>query len=139
MFADSTRKGRPAFYYVCNRAHGNTPPISVLCAMGLQGTISVTTCEENVTGAKVLDTLEHYVLPKMRPFPNPNSVLVLDNAKVHQALEIVVLCQRFGVRVLFLPPYSYDLSPIELAFHQAKSFIRRKYGRNQAANEGESF
>lgn len=128
-----SRKGRPAFFYIRHHVHGDVPPVSAICAMGLQGTLSVTTSAANITAERILDILENNVLPMMRPFPQTNSVLVLDNARVHQALEIEYLCQRFGVRVLFLPPYSYDFNPIELAFHQAKSYIRRRYGRHPGA------
>lgn len=53
------------------------------------------------------------------------SVLVMDNACIHHGDEILELADRYGVRIEYLPPYSPDLNPIEEAFSQIKSFIRR--------------
>ena len=64
----------------------------------------------------------------MSPFPAPESVLVMDNAPTHDHDAIHALCARFGVICVFLPPYSYDLNPIELSFHEAKQYIRRTFG-----------
>lgn len=66
----------------------------------------------------------------------------MDNAKIHHGEEIHELASRFGelfsctwkidcthlksgVRIVYLPPYSPDLNPIEEAFSQVKRFIRR--------------
>ena len=64
-------------------------------------------------------------MPLCSPFPGPMSVLVMDNACIHHGDEILELADRYGVRIEYLPPYSPDLNPIEEAFSQIKSFIRR--------------
>jgi transposase len=61
----------------------------------------------------------------MNPFPSTNSVLVLDNAKIHHDQELLDYLSAFGVKVEFLPPYSPDLNPIETAFSTIKQFLRR--------------
>ncbi|GBC30237.1 IS630 family transposase [Rhizophagus irregularis DAOM 181602=DAOM 197198] len=61
----------------------------------------------------------------MNPFPNKNSVLVLDNAKIHHDQELLDYLDAFGVKVKFLPPYSPDLNPIETAFSTIKQFLQR--------------
>jgi transposase len=66
-----------------------------------------------------------FQLPKCSAYPGPCSVLVLDNATIHHGDEILVLADRFGVRIEYLPPYSPDLNPIEEAFSKIKHFIRR--------------
>lgn len=81
------------------------------------------------------------------PYPGPRSVLVLDNCNIHHAEEIrelvedqageFLLC-KFppnniiltvlllpGCKLIFLPPYSPDLNPIEQAFSAIKSYLRR--------------
>jgi hypothetical protein len=68
------------------------------------------------------------VLPLMRPFPEPQSVLILDNASIHLKMAVVTACQLRGVLCFYLPPYSYHYSAIELLFHCAKEYIRNKYG-----------
>lgn len=90
--------------------------------------ISVSVTEENMNAAYFLNELEHSILPAMHPYPENESVLLLDNAPTHDHLRIIELCQRFGVICIFLPRYGYDLSPIEPAFHEIKAYIRRVYG-----------
>src|SRR6266498_3986369 len=61
----------------------------------------------------------------MNPFPGVNSVLVLDNAKIHHDQELLEYLDTFGVKVEFLPPYSPDLNLIESAFVIIKNFLQR--------------
>ena len=50
----------------------------------------------------------------MNPFPGRNSVLVMDNAKIHHDEELINLIERIiDCRVLFLPPYSIHLITIQ--------------------------
>ncbi len=44
----------------------------------------------------------------MNPFPEPYSVLVLDNASIHKGYHLRNICENKGVRLEFLPPYSPD-------------------------------
>src|SRR5215469_6989117 len=60
----------------------------------------------------------------MNPYPGPNSVIVLDNAKIHHNEELIGYLQAFGIHVEFLPPYSPDLNPIETAFSVIKNFLK---------------
>lgn len=64
-------------------------------------------------------------LPRCSPFPGPQSVIILDNARIHHGDKILELTRPLGVRLEFLPPYSPDLNPIEEAFSKIKQFIRR--------------
>jgi transposase len=61
----------------------------------------------------------------MNPYPNKNSVLVMDNAKIHHDDEMVNVIERSGCRVLYLPPYSPDYNPIETAFSTVKIWIKK--------------
>lgn len=61
----------------------------------------------------------------MNPFPGKNSVLVLDNAKIHHDQELLDYLDAFGVNIVFLPPYSPDLNPIESTFSTIKQFLKR--------------
>lgn len=54
-----------------------------------------------------------------------NSVLVMDNATFHKRSDSIAAIEKSGHSILFLPPYSPDLNPIEKKWAQAKS-IRRK-------------
>lgn len=61
----------------------------------------------------------------MQPFPAPNSVIVMDNCPIHKHPDIRELIESRGMRCEFLPPYSPDLNPIELAFSAMKHHLRR--------------
>ena len=114
---------------------------STIGCLTLDGFVSGTSVEGSFTKATFLHWLEHSLvraltlssftiadslqLPQCSPYPGPLSVLVLDNAKIHQGLELLELADRFGVRIEFLPPYSPDLNPIEEAFSKIKYFLRR--------------
>ncbi|CAG8751860.1 1596_t:CDS:2, partial [Racocetra fulgida] len=50
---------------------------------------------------------------EMNPYPHSNSILVLDNARIHHDEGLCEYLDAFGVRVEFLPPYSPDLNLIE--------------------------
>jgi transposase len=121
-------KGKPAFMFVPNVAHGEGQAVSGVCAMGLNGILSVNTINGEITGDIFLRLLETEILPKMRPYPQDNSVLILDNASTHNHGAIFALANAYGVIVLFLPPYSFDFNPLEPVFHEAKHYLRSNYG-----------
>lgn len=64
------------------------------------------------------------VLPLMNPYPEDHSVLILDNCRSH-ILSPNQIFKDFGVIVLFLPPYSPFLNPIERLFSAMKAKIKR--------------
>jgi transposase len=63
------------------------------------------------------------LLSKMNSFtPSvPRSVLILNNTLIHSALELQQRCDKKGVRLEFLPPYSLDLNLIKETFHKLKA------------------
>ncbi len=85
-------------------------PCTAVCALGLQGVISVSTVEQNVVADLINYVVINDILPRMQP--HPNIVLVLDNAAVHQPEGLREICGHRGVIVIFIPQYSYDLNPM---------------------------
>jgi transposase len=61
-------------------------------------------------------------------WPEPNSVLVMDNASFHHTERIEQKCDDAGVKLMYLPPYSPELNPIEEFFAELKAFIKRSWG-----------
>jgi len=92
------------------------------------------TIEGSFDSESLLQFAEEFLLTYMKPFPAPKSVLVLDNASTHHIPEFLTLLENHGIRVLFLPPYSPWLNPIELAFAKVKKYIRRS-GRDLVAQQ----
>lgn len=60
-------------------------------------------------------------------WPEPKSVLVMNNASFHHSGRIEQMCSQAGVKLVYLPPYSPDLNPIEELFAELKAFIRRHW------------
>jgi len=69
-------------------------------------------------------TFRAYVHQVLIPTLRPGDVVVLDNLAVHQDPEGRAAIEATGAFVRFLPPYSPDFNPIEMAFAKLKAFLR---------------
>ena len=58
------------------------------------------------------------------PTLRAGDVVVLDNLAMHKQPDVSAAIERVGARLRFLPPYSPDFNPIELAFAKLKAFLR---------------
>jgi transposase len=57
----------------------------------------------------------------------------MDNLSAHKGSKVRELIEAWGCQLLFLPPYSPDLNPIEEAFAKVKSLLRRAGARTHEA------
>lgn len=71
-----------------------------------------------------------YVEQVLVPTLHPGDVVVLDNLAVHKQPEVRTAIEQVGALIRFLPPYSPDFNPIELAFAKLKAFLRAARPRN---------
>lgn len=69
-------------------------------------------------------TFRAYVEQVLIPTLQPGDVVVLDNLIVHKDAEVGAAIERAGATLRFLPPYSPDFNPIEMAFAKLKAFLR---------------
>ena len=65
----------------------------------------------------------------------PGQIVIWDNGRPHQGETVRALIAARGCRLLFLPAYSPDFSPIEHAFSKLKAALRRAEARTRAALE----
>jgi transposase len=65
-----------------------------------------------------------YVEQVLVPTLRAGDVVVLDNLAAHKQPEVRVAIEQAGAQLRFLPPYSPDFNPIELAFAKLKAFLR---------------
>lgn len=101
-----------------------------------KGGILALACQEGSFHRKeFVSFLKHKLFPVMNPYPQANSVLIMDNARIHHGGEIAELAEEKGIRIIYLPPYSPDLNPIEKAFSVLKSLFRRTQALSLAAND----
>ncbi len=61
----------------------------------------------------------------MNPFPGKNSVIIMDNAKIHHDEALVESVEEIGEKVIYLPSYSPDFNPIKIAFSSLKAWFKR--------------
>lgn len=67
---------------------------------------------------------EGAVVPLLQPYPLPNSVVIMDNASIHDKQLLQQAVHAVGAKVFFLPPYSPDYNPIEKLFGWLKRWLR---------------
>jgi hypothetical protein len=79
------------------------------------------------TDATVFGDFIEQLLQHCGKWPEPKSVLVLDNASFHHSETIEQMCSEAGVKLAYLLPYSPDPNPIEEFFAELKAFIRRHW------------
>ncbi len=70
-------------------------------------------------------TFEHFLKKIVLPKTTSNSIIVLDNARIHDFDNISEILDPMGVKFLFLPAYSPDLNPIEIWFSTYKQYWKR--------------
>lgn len=93
-----------------------------MAACSLQTTVAeqALVVPDSVDKNAFLGFLEHSLLPTLEP----DSVLVLDNWRVHHGDDVKDLVEAAGCTVFYLPTYSPDLNPIEHLFAKVKTFVK---------------
>lgn len=82
-----------------------------------------------IDGAMNRELFELYVETQLVPTLHPGDVIILDNLSAHKSPTAAKAMRAGGAWFLFLPPYSPDLNPIEMAFAKLKALIRRAAAR----------
>ena len=88
-----------------------------------------------VSGAVNGDIFAAYLHQVLGPTLVPGDVVVLDNLPAHKVAGLAELVEARGARLLYLPPYSPDFNPIELAFSKLKTWLRTAQARTREALE----
>lgn len=83
-----------------------------------------------VDGAMNSEMFTLYIETQLVPRLRKGDVVILDNLSSHKAPGAADAMRAIGAWFLFLPPYSPDLNPIEMAFSKLKALIRKAAARN---------
>ena len=75
------------------------------------------------------EIFEIYVATQLAPTLEPRDVVILDNVAFHKGPTVEAVIRARGAWLLFLPSYSPDLNPIEMAFSKLKSLLRKHAAR----------
>lgn len=79
------------------------------------------------------DSFKAYVMRELAPALRPGQIVVADNLSSHKSGKVIDLLRAQGNDLIFLPPYSPDLNPIETAFSKLKTLIRKSAARTYHA------
>ena len=101
-------------------AKGRTNVIGALLS-GLLLTVTLLTGNVNSEGFYT------WITPELLPKLPKESVIVMDNASFHKRLDIQEAIRHAGHHLLFLPPYSPQLNPIEPKWAQAKAIRKQQH------------
>jgi transposase len=108
---------------------GRWEVVTTLGALSLRGIEAVMTVESATDGDVFLTYLEQVLCPKLAS----GAVVIMDNLSVHKVTGIRELIEGRGAKLIYLPPYSPDLNPLEKAWFKFKQFLRRAKARTQQA------
>ena len=86
-----------------------------------------------VEGATDREVFEAYFEKMLAPSLRSGQVVVMDNLSAHKGERVRVLVEERGAKLLYLPPYSPDLNPIEEAFAKIKNLLRKAEPRTREA------
>jgi transposase len=88
--------------------------------MGLNGYLDYEITHGSFTIEK-FNLFVRQLLLKLNTFLGPRSVLILDNARAHHSVDLIMMCEEAGVRLEYLPAYSPDFNGIEESFSALKA------------------
>ena len=110
---------------------GHWKMLTILGAMSSRGMIAAMTIEEATDADIFLAYLDHCLCPQLRP----GDVVVMDNLSAHKVDGVRERIEAVGAELLYLPPYSPDLNPIEKAWSKLKQLLRSAQARTREALE----
>jgi transposase len=117
-------KGRRAYVKVPRNRGANTTLLASMSLKGMGPCVAV----EGPTTATVFEAyIEKALVPSLRG----GQIVVVDNLSAHKSERARALLEERGSQLLYLPPYSPDLNPIEQAFSKIKGALRKAGARTR--------
>lgn len=108
--------------------HGHWKLLTILAAISTAGLVAAASIDHATDTSVFVGFLRDALLPALRP----GQVVVMDNLAAHHVAAVRTLIESAQCRLVYLPPYSPDLSPIEPMWSQFKTHIRRDNPRTLA-------
>lgn len=82
-------------------------------------------------GAMYGEAFLAYVQQVLAPTLRPGDIVIMDNLPAHKPLSIRAAIERTGAELRYLPKYSPDFNPIELAFSKVKALLKKAAARTR--------
>lgn len=105
--------------------HGHWKLLTVLAAVTVTGVLTAATIDAATDG----DVFGAFVTEALVPALRRGQVVVMDNLAAHKVAPVRAAIEAAGCRVVYLPPYSPDLSPIENVWSKIKQHLRTTAAR----------
>ena len=121
-----SRRGHRVHAKVPRNRGPNTTLLASITAEGMGPCVAV-------VGSTTKEVFETYVEQVLSPTLGPGQVVVMDNLAAHKGERMQKLIKERGCELLYLPPYSPDLNPIEEAFSKVKARLRSTGARSRTA------
>jgi transposase len=101
--------------------HGHWNITTFIAALRCDGITAPMVTDGTMNGAIFLAYIRHFLLPTLKA----GDYVIMDNLAVHKVVGVRTAIEAAGAHLLYLPPYSPDLNPIEMAFSKLKSLLRK--------------
>jgi transposase len=121
-----SRRGKRVCFEVPRNWGANVTLLSSMSLEGMGPSLAV-------EGATTKVVFEAYVERILAPALSPGQIVVMDNLSSHKGSRVRELIEGRGCELLYLPPYSPDLNPIEEAFAKLKALLRKAGARTREA------
>ena len=121
-----SRRGERAHCAVPRNREKNITLLSSMSVKGMGPSLAV-------AGANTAAVFEAYVQKVLAPTLRPGQIVVMDNLSAHKGARVRELIEEGGAMLLYLPPYSPELNPIEEAFSKVKHTLRKLSARGKEA------
>jgi transposase len=103
--------------------------VSMLAALSIEGVSAPMTIQGAVDGLVFVEYLKQVLCPTLQA----GDVVVMDNLSAHKVKTVRELIEARGARLIYLPPYSPDLNPIEKCWSKIKTYLRAVKARTYKA------
>ncbi len=109
--------------------HGHWKMTTLVAGLRQSGVVAPYVLDGPITGDFFRAYVEHALAPEL----GPGDVVVLDNLAAHKVTGVEAAIRAVGASLLYLPPYSPDLNPIEQLFAKLKALLRKAATRSREA------
>jgi transposase len=109
--------------------HGRWKTMTFIAALRMEGITAPLVLDQPINGEWFRTYVEQALIPTLKP----GDVVIMDNLGSHKGKAVRQALRQAGAHLLFLPPYSPDLNPIEQVFAKLKSQLRKADERSVEA------
>jgi len=106
--------------------HGHWKTTTFTAGLRLSGLAAPMLLDGPMNGDTFLAYVEQVLVPELEP----DDIVIMDNLPAHKVKGVRQAIEAVGAKLLYLPPYSPDFNPIEMAFSKLKAILRKAAARS---------